>query len=124
MEIFYAVTAALGAIGSIATIVQAISGWVKTAPEQRAEVIRRLKVFGVYVYYSWAVAGALMITVVSIAGVVRFGTSSEALSRNDVLMLVLDIWNGVFYFLSAVVILAFWRKQAVDRRTFRPDSQT
>lgn len=92
-----------------AAVATVVYGYVRLSHKRRAEV--RTMAF------RWsAYAGTFLIGASSISEIVKFGTSNAALTRVDVLWLLLNIWNGVAYVGFGIAFAALWHRQAQSKK--------
>ena len=82
-------------------------GYIKLSHSERDELKKKVYRWGSY-------AGSLGVGAVSIFEVFKFGTSDAAITRRDVLWLLLNIWNAVAYLGCGLALAMVWHK--LDRK--------
>lgn len=111
MEFYEFVIGFLGAVASICTIFWTFVGWAKTPDEIKTKVKAQLRWLGSTAYNTWAIIGAVVVSAANINEIVKFATSAEPLTRPDVLLLLMYLWNAVAYGFAGLIIAALWAKK-------------
>lgn len=124
MEVVKYVITAASFLGSLAGIFNAVKGWILTPPGDRRKVLKGIRTAAAKASVVIAVLLAAVVSGVNVWEVVRFGISTDPLTRGAVLMLLVNIWNSMIYLFFATVILV--TKAAIKRRdmTYAIHSQT
>lgn len=114
----------LAAIAALVTIVRGLAALILMPPENYQTIIRRMK--------KW-LSTAAMITLVVLGltvglasgwQVIKFGLSTDPLTRKDVWMLMLNMWNTLAYLGCTISIPLISKAIRLRDETYRVDAQT
>ncbi|WP_095139907.1 hypothetical protein [Pseudomonas sp. Irchel s3a10] len=95
MSVLIDVVTTVGVVGSL------MIGWVQLTDQKRLEL------------RTWAIKLATIASVLLVVGsgiweTIKFGRSDAPLTRMDILWLLANLWNTVFYLAIGVALAAYW----------------
>lgn len=124
MDFLASFGAVLAAIAAVVSIFGAIKGWILTAEEDRQKVLQHWKRWLSFTSVLIAVVGATTVGLASAWQVFEFGFSDAPITRRDVLMLLINMFNCWAYLGFAIAVPVMVK--AIRRRDemYRYYSQT
>jgi hypothetical protein len=124
MDLFASFGSVLAAIAALVSIFSGIKGWILTAEEDRQKVIDWWK----KLLTATGVVGLTLlffaVVLVSAWQVYEFAVSEAPITRKDVLMLIIHIFNFGTYLTFTVAVPVAVKAVRKRNETYRCDSQT
>ncbi|QLG93294.1 hypothetical protein HZF02_15570 [Pseudomonas yamanorum] len=106
----------LGAVASVCTIFWTYVSWVKTEDGTKEKIKAHIRKLGSRAAKTWAVIASLGASAANISKIVEFGTSTDPITRAEILSLLMYIWSSFFYGFAGLLVIGLWIKQVKDQR--------
>lgn len=106
----------LAMLASLATIFGGLVLWVRTTSEERQKLKQTLISLFSNSVKTLAILLALGAGLLNCWEIYQFGQLDSAPTRVEILVLLMTLWNAVFYSLSALLVAGLWLKQMQDKK--------
>lgn len=112
MDSFLTVLSTLGSIGGV---FGPLIAWVALKPEQRVELRKILKRLWEHSTKILPVLLAAFTAGMNIWEIYAFGKLDTVPTRQDILVLLMNIWNAASYFFFGMVLFIYWLKDVIKK---------
>lgn len=106
----------LGFAAVVIAIFTTYLNWVDKTEETKFKIKKTLKKLGSTTYFACGVLMAFGASVVNIFEIAAFGSSTAPMTRLDVLVLLMNIWNAFAYGFFGLIAVLLQIKARIEKR--------